>query len=169
MHHRRITLTSLPLLQRQQPIWHLCLTRRNSRSRWCMQMMLFCHGGAKRCLEEVKIAPTYPTFLAPIGHGVMLSWHNSISQPHPALKPYEQRVQTMNKLIHKIHFGATMQPLFPSLKSHLSQVVISTLLFLYSLCCISSLGKGAYGKYRQWRKNCHMKKIQKVLIYPNLQ
>jgi hypothetical protein len=66
-----------------------------------MRMMLFCHGGAKRCLEEVKIAPTNPTFLAPIGHGVMSSLHSAISQPHPALKPYEQRVQTMtmNKLM----------------------------------------------------------------------
>jgi hypothetical protein len=33
----------------------------------------FCHGGTKRCLEEVKIAPPNPTFLAPIGHGVMWS------------------------------------------------------------------------------------------------
>ncbi len=99
MHHRCITLTSLPLLQRQQPIWHLCCTCSDTRSRRCMRTMFFCHGGAKRCLEEVKIAPTNPTFLAPIGCGVMSSWHNAISQPYPALKPYEQRVQTMNKLM----------------------------------------------------------------------
>jgi hypothetical protein len=73
MHHQRIAQTSLPLLQRQQPIWRLCHTRRNTRSRLCMRTMLFCHGSAERCLEEVKIAHTYPTFLAPIRHGVMLS------------------------------------------------------------------------------------------------
>ncbi len=38
---------------------------------------------------------------------------------------------------HKIHFGATTQPLFSSLDSHSSQVRISTLLFLFLLCCIS--------------------------------
>jgi hypothetical protein len=99
MHHRRIPLTSLPLLQRQQPIWRLCCTRHNTRSRRRMRTMLFCHGGAERCLEEVKIAPTNPTFLVPIGHGVKLSWHNTISWPHPVLKPYKQRVQPMNKLM----------------------------------------------------------------------
>ncbi len=41
----------------------------------------FCHRGAKRCLEEVKIAPINPTFLAPIGHGVMLS-HTAPSADH---------------------------------------------------------------------------------------
>jgi hypothetical protein len=45
----------------------------------------------------------------------------------------------------KIHFGATMQPLFHSLDSHSSQVVISMLLFLFLSCCISNLGKRAYG------------------------
>jgi hypothetical protein len=70
MHHWRIALTSAPLLQRQRPIWRLCRTRRHTRSRRCMPTMLFCHGSAERCLEQVKIAPTNPTFLAPIGHGV---------------------------------------------------------------------------------------------------
>jgi hypothetical protein len=37
-----------------------------------------------------------------------------------------------------------MQPLFPSLDSHFSQVVISTLLCLFLLCSIA-LGKRAYG------------------------
>jgi hypothetical protein len=37
-----------------------------------------------------------------------------------------------------------MQPLFPSLDSHFSQVRISTLLFLFSSCCIPSLGRRAY-------------------------
>ncbi len=45
------------------------------------QTMLFCHGGAERCLEEVKIAPINPTFLAPIGHGVMSS-HTAPSANH---------------------------------------------------------------------------------------
>ncbi len=37
-----------------------------------------------------------------------------------------------------------MQPLFPSLDSHFSQVRISMLRFLFLLCCIPSLGKRAY-------------------------
>jgi hypothetical protein len=41
----------------------------------------FCHGSAKRCLEEVKIAPINPTFLAPIRHGVMSS-HTAPSADH---------------------------------------------------------------------------------------
>ncbi len=47
---------------------------------------------------------------------------------------------------HKIHFGSTTQPVFPSLDSHFSQVIVSMLLFLFSLCCISSLGRRANGK-----------------------
>jgi hypothetical protein len=81
MHHQRIALTSSPLLQRQQLIWCLCRTLRNTTSRQCMRTMFFCHGGAERCLVEVKIAPTNPTFLAPIGHGVMLS-HTAPSANH---------------------------------------------------------------------------------------
>ncbi len=38
-----------------------------------------------------------------------------------------------------------MQPLFPSLNSHFSQVNISTLLFYFLSCCIPSLGKRACG------------------------
>jgi hypothetical protein len=45
---------------------------------------------------------------------------------------------------HKIHFDATMQPLLPSLDSHFSQVRVSTLFFLFLLCCISSLGRRTY-------------------------
>ncbi len=41
----------------------------------------FCQGNVKRCLEEVKIAPPNPTFLEPIGHGVMLS-HTAPSADH---------------------------------------------------------------------------------------
>ncbi len=81
MHHQCITVTSLPLLQRQRPIWRLCCTRRNTRSRRCMRTMLFCHGSAKRWLEEVKITPTNPTFLEPIGHGVTSS-HTAPSGDH---------------------------------------------------------------------------------------
>jgi hypothetical protein len=81
MHHQRITLTSSPLLQRQQPIWCLCPTRRDTTSRRCMRTMLFCHSGPKRCLEEVKIAPTNPTFLELIGHGVTSS-HTALSAGH---------------------------------------------------------------------------------------
>ncbi len=81
MHHRHISLTSLSLLQRQQPIWCLCHTRRNTRSKRCMRTMLFCHDGTKRCFEEVKIAPTNLTFLEPIGHGVTSS-HTAPSADH---------------------------------------------------------------------------------------
>ncbi len=45
---------------------------------------------------------------------------------------------------HKVHFGATTQPLFPSLDSHFSQVIVSTLFFLFLSGCISSLGRRAY-------------------------
>jgi hypothetical protein len=45
---------------------------------------------------------------------------------------------------YKIHFGASMQPLFPSLDSHFSQVRVSMLLVLFLPCCISSLGRKAY-------------------------
>ncbi len=45
---------------------------------------------------------------------------------------------------HKIHFGATMQPLFPSLDGHISQGRVSKLLFLFLLRCISSLDRRAY-------------------------
>jgi hypothetical protein len=41
--------------------------------------MLFCHGGAKRCLEEVETAPPNPTILEPIGHSVNVVTHSAIS------------------------------------------------------------------------------------------
>jgi hypothetical protein len=37
-----------------------------------------------------------------------------------------------------------MQPIFPSLDSHFSQVRIGMLLILFLLCCIPSLDKKAY-------------------------
>jgi hypothetical protein len=37
-----------------------------------------------------------------------------------------------------------MQPLFPFLDSHSSQVRVGTLLFLFLSCCISSFGRKAY-------------------------
>ncbi len=45
---------------------------------------------------------------------------------------------------HKNPVGATTQPHFPSLDSHSSQVRVSSLLFLFLPCCISSLGRKAY-------------------------
>ena len=54
---------------------------------------------------------------------------------------------------HQIHFGSTMLPLFPSFNSHFSQVVISTLLFLFLSCCISSLGKRAYSTMVQYQQS----------------
>jgi hypothetical protein len=81
MHHWCITLTSLPLLQMQRPIWCLRRTRRDTRPRRCTRAMLFCQGSAERCLEEVKIAPPNPTFLETIGHGVMSS-HTAPSADH---------------------------------------------------------------------------------------
>jgi hypothetical protein len=63
--------------------------------------MLFCRGGAKRCLEEVKIAPQCNLLCASkiaVRHGVMSSGHSTISLPCPALNPYEQRVHTMNEV-----------------------------------------------------------------------
>ncbi len=81
MHHQCIALTSSPLLQRQQPIWHLCCTCRELDLDGACRQCFFCHGSTKRCLEEVKIAPTNPTFLEPIGHGVTLS-HTAPSADH---------------------------------------------------------------------------------------
>jgi hypothetical protein len=57
MCHQHIALMSLPLLQRQQPLWRLCCTCHDTRLKQCKKTMFFFHGGAKRCLEEVKIAP----------------------------------------------------------------------------------------------------------------
>jgi hypothetical protein len=89
MHHQCITLTSSPLLQRQQPIWHLCRTCRDTRSRRCMRTMLFCHGGAERCLEEVKIAPTNPTFSEPTD--MVLRCH---TQHHQLTTPGAETIPT---------------------------------------------------------------------------
>jgi hypothetical protein len=41
-------------------------------------------------------SPPNPTILEPIGHSVNVVTHTAISQPHQVLKPYQQRVQTMN-------------------------------------------------------------------------
>jgi len=56
---------------------------------------------------------------------------------------------TSSLKLKKIKFDTTKQPLFPSLDSHFSKIVISTLLFLFSSCCVSSLGKRAYGRGQQ--------------------
>ncbi len=98
MHHWRIALTSLPLLQRQQPIWHLCRTRHNTRSRRCMRTMLFLPRRRRKVLGGSEKSPTNPTFLVPIGHGVMSSWHNAISQPHPAHKTIQTESSTHEQI-----------------------------------------------------------------------
>jgi hypothetical protein len=69
MHHTDIFATAAKAATNATPVLHL----RDTRPRRCTQTMLFCHGSAKRCLKEVKIAPPNPTFLEPIGHGVMTS------------------------------------------------------------------------------------------------
>jgi hypothetical protein len=47
------------------------------------------HGGGEN-------SPPNPTILEPIGHSVNVITHSAINQPHLPLKPYQQRVQTMN-------------------------------------------------------------------------
>ncbi len=47
------------------------------------------HGGGEN-------SPPNPTIFEPIVHSVNVVTHSAISQPHPVLKPYQQRVQTMN-------------------------------------------------------------------------
>ena len=77
------------------------------RQKRCIRTMFFCCGGTERWLEEVKIASRC-NFLCvdkiAIGHGVMFmslghSTTRDQSLPRPALKRYEQRVNTINKLI----------------------------------------------------------------------
>ncbi len=54
------------------------------------------------CSEEVQIAPQCNllcTAKIAVRHGVMPSGHSTISLPCPALKPYKQRVHTMNEVI----------------------------------------------------------------------
>jgi hypothetical protein len=99
MHHQRIALTSLPLLQRQQPIWHLCHTRRNTRSRWCMQPMLFLPRWHRKLLGGGENSPHQSNLFGADRTWCYVVTHSPISQTHLALKPYEQRVQTMNKLM----------------------------------------------------------------------
>ncbi len=90
MHHQRIALTSLPLLQRQQLIWCLCRTHRYTRSRQCTHTMLFCHNGAKRCSEEAKIAPPQSNLL-----GVDQTWcYVVMTQCHQLTTPGAETIQT---------------------------------------------------------------------------
>jgi hypothetical protein len=89
VHHQRIALTSSPLLRRQQPIWHLCRTRCDTRPRRCIRAMLFCHGGAKRCLEEVKIAPPIKPFWS--RSGMVLCHH---TQRHQLTTPGAETIPT---------------------------------------------------------------------------
>jgi hypothetical protein len=67
---------------------------------------------------------------------------------------------------HKIHFGATTQPLFPSLDSHFSQVRISMLLFLLSLCCILSLGRRAYCRTADSARGGKARENNRSIIIP---
>jgi hypothetical protein len=104
MHHWCIALTSLPLLQRQQPIRSLCRTRHDTRPRRCTWMMFFCHGGTKRCLEEVKIVPPHPTFLEPVGHGAM-----SHTQRHQPTTPSAETIPTKSSN-HELIDGMVSAP-----------------------------------------------------------
>ncbi len=67
---------------------------------------------------------------------------------------------------HKIHFGVTTQPLFPSLDSHFSQARISTLLFLFSLCCVLSLGRRAYCRTADSARGGKARENNRSIIIP---
>ena len=85
-----------------QLMLHLRRTHHDARPKWYIRAMFYCRGGAKRCVEEVQIAPQCNLVCVnkkAFGHGVMSSGHSTISWPHPALKWYGQRVHTMNELI----------------------------------------------------------------------
>ncbi len=56
--------------------------------------------------------------------------------------PSREHFQYRSFKSHKIHFGATSKPLFQLSQPQLFPNRISTLLILYLLCCISSLGMG---------------------------
>ncbi len=90
--------------------------------------------------------------------GFFLSWHGAPPQYHERsawghvgfyrihtfLNPsVESQFRIISKS-YKNSFGATTQPLFPSLNSHFSQVRVGMLLFLFLSCCISSLGRKTY-------------------------
>ena len=79
--------SSLPPPQTQQPILRLCHTCRDARPKQCIQDMFYCRSGAKRCLEEVQIAPKCDLLCInkiAIQRGVPLSGHSTISLPCPA-------------------------------------------------------------------------------------
>ena len=105
--HARAAMTHTPptdtVTTTDRTLPHSRRTRRNARSkRYVLLVMFYCRSGAERCLEEVQIAPRCNLLCAAkiaIRHGVMLSGHSTISLPHPALKPYEQRVHIMNEVI----------------------------------------------------------------------
>ena len=54
---RWFSLSSLLRSQMQQSILRLRRTRHNASPNWYIRAMFYCRGGAKRCLEEVQIAP----------------------------------------------------------------------------------------------------------------
>ena len=74
---------------KERPIWRLRCTRYAAIFKGCIWTMFFCRGRAKRCLEELKIAP--PCNLL---HFDKFAGHSAISRPHRALKLkwYYQRV-----------------------------------------------------------------------------
>jgi hypothetical protein len=106
MHYQRIALILIVLLAiavnaatNIVPAPHLPRRQTNTMH---SDDVFFCRGGTERCLEEVQIAPRCTLLRAAkiaVRHGVMLSGHSTISLPRPALKPYKQRVHTMNEVI----------------------------------------------------------------------
>jgi hypothetical protein len=82
MHHRRIALTSLPLLQRQQQIWRLCRTHRGTRSRQCMQTTLFLPRRRRKVLREGENSPHQSNPFGTDWTWCYVVTHSAISQPH---------------------------------------------------------------------------------------
>ncbi len=90
MYHQHIALTSSPLLQRQWPIWSMCHTPRNTRSQWCMQTMLLCHGDAKKVLGGGENSPHQSNLL-----GADQTWCSVLmTQHHQPTTPCAETIQT---------------------------------------------------------------------------
>ncbi len=90
MHHQRIALTSLPLLQRQQPIWHLCRTCHNTTSRWCMWTMLFLPGQHWKVLGGGENSPPQSNLL-----GADWTWCDVVmTQSHQPTTPGAETIPT---------------------------------------------------------------------------
>ncbi len=91
MHHQCTTLTSLPLLQRQQPIWCLCCTCRNTRSRRCTRKMLFLPQQCQKVLGGgEKNSPPQSNLL-----GADWTWcYVVMTQRHQPTTPCAKTIQT---------------------------------------------------------------------------